>query len=77
MQLLKTTVTAAVLSLGLAASASAMPVPPLSTGVHTPQVDQVRLVCDRWGRCWRVGGGPGWRRAWGAHPGWRRGWRRW
>jgi len=91
MQLLKTTIAAAALSVGLAVSASAMPVPRLSTDMVTPQVDQVRIVCDRWGRCWRTGWG--WRRHWGWHPGWRRsyawhpgwhrrwhpgwGWRRW
>jgi hypothetical protein len=71
MNALKLTVAAAALTLGLAVSASAMPIQKLDTGITAPQVDQVRLVCNRWGRCWHVGG-------WGYRPGWRyRRWRRW
>lgn len=36
-----------------ASSASAFPVAPL--GEIASPVEQVRLVCDRWGRCWRTG----------------------
>jgi hypothetical protein len=44
---------------------------------QTSNVEQARLVCDRWGRCWRR---PGWRGAFAFaprpwHRGWRRGWR--
>ena len=40
------------------------------------QADHVRLVCNRWGRCWRVGGyGYGYRGGW--RRGWHRGYRRW
>lgn len=72
MNVLKLTLAAATLSVGLAASASAMPLSNLGTvDVGSAQVDQVRLVCNRWGRCWRVGG-------WGYRRyGWRRGYRRW
>ncbi len=57
------------LSLGVGA-ASAVPVD-TSLAVKTPvQTEQARLVCNRWGRCWHVGGW-GWRRPW------HRRWRRW
>src|SRR3989440_12771759 len=45
---------AAVLSLSvLGGSASAFPVAPISQ-VAAP-IEQVRLVCNQWGRCWRTG----------------------
>jgi hypothetical protein len=77
--MVKLTIAAAGLAVGLAASASAMPVQKLGTEATGVQVDQVRLVCNRWGRCWHV---PGWRRgyfAYGGRPGWRHRWhhRRW
>jgi len=47
---------------------------------QTSNMEQARLVCDRWGRCWRRPG-LGWRGAYGFaprpwHRGWHRGWRR-
>jgi len=77
MQHVKTALAAAVLSLGLAVSATAMPVQRLSTELATPHVDQVRLVCNRWGRCWHVHGygyGYGWHHGWYGHRHWRHGW---
>ena len=76
MNMMKLTLAAATLTVGLAASATAMPIQKLGTEAAMPQVDQVRLVCNRWGRCWHV---PGWRGAYGYYPGWRhRHWRhRW
>ena len=71
MNVIKLTLAAATLTVGLAASASAMPLPNLGTvDVGAAQVDQVRLVCNRWGRCWHVGG-----YAYGYRYGWRRSWR--
>jgi hypothetical protein len=73
MNVLKLTLVAATFSVGLAASASAMPVGKIDTGA-TSQVDQVRLVCNRFGHCWHVyGGGYGWRGGYGG--GWRGGYR--
>lgn len=69
MKLVKTTVAAAALVLGIAASASAMPAQQLGTEMTSAKVDQVRLVCNRWGRCWHVGG---WRYGYGYHR-----WHRW
>ena len=69
MNIIKLTLAAATLSVGLAASASALPVGNLGTvNVGGIQADQVRLVCNRWGRCWQVGG-------YGYRGGWRRGYR--
>lgn len=54
-----------------------------------PGIEQVRLVCDAWGRCWRTRpryyaprfyyGRPMYRRGWGYRGGWghRRHFRRW
>ena len=74
MTAIKLTFAAATLAIGLASSASAMPVSKLgTTDVGTAQVDQVRLVCNRWGRCWRTGGGwrgGGWHRGWRGHRRW-------
>ncbi|MFH1344720.1 MAG: hypothetical protein ABIL01_26505 [Pseudomonadota bacterium] len=69
---------------GLAATAS-------QVSKHGPDIDQVRYVCDAWGRCWwrpnyygaygyyyagpRYYGRP-WRYG-GWHVGWHRGWHRW
>ena len=69
MNILKLTLAAATFSVALAASASAMPVGNIGgigSGVGSAQPEQVRLVCNQWGRCWRVGGyvyrgGRGWR----------------
>lgn len=65
----------------LVATASAMPVAPLPADAIS-NVDQVRWVCNPWGRCWwrpnyygyygyapRYYGGWGWR-----HRGWRHRW---
>jgi hypothetical protein len=69
-------------------TASAMP-NGLPLGNQISNVDQVRYVCNAWGRCWwrpnTYGAygyygrprfyGRGWHR--GHHRGWHRGWRRW
>ena len=69
MNIINLTLAAATLSVGLVASGSALPVGNLGTvNVGGIQADQVRLVCNRWGRCWRVGG-------YGYRGGWRRGYR--
>ena len=79
MNIIKLTLAAATLTVGLAASASALPVGNLGTvNVGGIQADQVRLVCNRWGRCWQGGGyrvyrvyrGYGWRRGWRGHRRW-------
>jgi hypothetical protein len=77
MNVLKLTLAAATLTVGLAASASALPLPKLGAVDVGTQVDQVRTVCNRWGRCWWVPGGYygygyGWRG--GYRHGWRRHW---
>ena len=80
MNVIKLTLAAATLSVGLAASASAMPLAPLGTvDVGGVKTDQVRLVCNRWGRCWRTGGyygfyRGGYHRGYGAYG---RGYRPW
>ncbi len=38
-----------------AGAASAMPAGPASSAGVNPDVEQVRLVCNQWGRCWRTG----------------------
>ncbi len=59
------------LSLG-AGAASALPVDTSLAVKSAAQPEQVRLVCNRWGRCWHVYGGGGW------HGGWHhRHWHRW
>ena len=56
MNIIKLTLAAAVLTIGIAASAAALPVDKLGTAkVDGIQADQVRLVCNRYGRCWRTG----------------------
>lgn len=72
--MLKLTFAAAALALGIA-SASAMPVSNLA-GVAPSQTEDVRLVCNRWGRCWRTGPVYGGYRAYGYRGGYR-GYRRW
>jgi hypothetical protein len=81
MNVLKLTLAAATLTIGLAASASALPVDKLGTvNAGGIQADQVRLVCNRYGRCWRIGG-YGYRYGYrGYRHGYRaygRGYRRW
>jgi len=57
MNIIKLTLAAATLTVGLAASASALPVGNIGTvNAGGIQADQVRLVCNHWGRCWHVGG---------------------
>jgi hypothetical protein len=72
MRIITLTVAAAALAVGFAVSAQAMPVQKnLGTETTGVQPEQVRLVCNRWGRCWHR---PGWRRgyySYGYHPGWR------
>lgn len=72
MTLIKLTLAAATLTIGLTASAAAMPAAKIGgLDIGTIQAEQARLVCNRWGRCWRTGG-------WGYRGGWRhRRWRRW
>jgi hypothetical protein len=46
---------------------------------QTARVEQARLVCDAWGRCWHR---PNWYGAYGYYGyhrpwGWHRGWHRW
>jgi hypothetical protein len=72
MRIIKLTVTSAVLAVGFAVSASAMPVQKLGAEVTGVQADQVRLVCNRWGHCWHA---YGWHRgyyAYGYYPGYHR-----
>jgi len=88
MSKLKLACATALLFGGLVTTTSAMPVAPLPADPAS-NVDQVRMVCNEWGRCWwrpygyyggygpRVYGGYG-RRYYGAYGGYRRGWgRRW
>ena len=57
MNIIKLTLAAATLTIGIAASASALPIDKLGTvEANGIQADQVRLVCNRWGRCWHTGG---------------------
>ena len=44
---------AAALAIGATSAASAFPVAPLQE--QASPVEQVRLVCNEWGRCWRTG----------------------
>ena len=44
---------AAACGIGVAASASAMPLNPLRSDNSVDQVQQARMVCDEYGRCWR------------------------
>lgn len=74
MNILKLTIAAATFTVGLAATASAMPVGKIAPGAST-QVEQVRLVCNRFGRCWRTGGYAYGYRSGYYRGGYRRGWR--
>jgi hypothetical protein len=70
MNVLKFTLAAAALSLGIATSAAAMPLDKLSAAkTEGVQAEKTALVCNRWGRCWHTG----WRgyRAYGYGRGWR------
>jgi hypothetical protein len=71
MNIIKLTLAAATLTIGIAASASALPIDKLGTvEANGIQADQVRLVCNRWGRCWRTRGYHGYRYGW-RHRHWR------
>ena len=78
MKLLKLTLIAGTLMLGVAGSASAMPADTLA-GVKSEgvQAEKTALVCNRWGRCWHTG----YRRygygAYGYGYGHHRHWHRW
>jgi hypothetical protein len=68
-------------SLAVAGTASAMPIGLATNADIASNVDQVRLVCDGFGRCFRT---PGYGYGYGPHYGyggeWHRGWhggRRW
>jgi hypothetical protein len=75
MNIMKLTLAAATLTVGLAATASALPVGNIGTvDVGRVQVDQVRLVCNRWGRCWHT---RGYGYGYGYGHGYRRGYRHW
>ena len=55
MNITKLTIAAATFTVGLAASASAMPVGNIGAlHVDGAQPEQVRLVCDRRGRCYNT-----------------------
>jgi len=73
MNVVRLTLAAATVTIGLTVSASAMPLPNLGTVDIGTQADQVRTVCNRWGRCWWVPGGYGYGYGW--RGGYRRGWR--
>jgi hypothetical protein len=75
MNAIKLTLAAVTLTVGLATSASAMPLPNLGTADIGTQADQVRTVCNGYGRCWWVPGGYGY--GYGYRGGYRRGYRRW
>ena len=89
MSKLKLVFATALLFGGLVTTASAMPMAPLAADAVSG-VDQVRMVCNAWGRCWwrpnyyrggydpRFYGGYG-PRFYGGYGGHRRGWggRRW
>ncbi len=62
-------------------AASAMPIGLATTAGQASNIEQVRLVCNQWGRCWHVPGyygygGYGYGPRWG-YGGWHHGWRRW
>ena len=82
MNVLKLTLAAATLTVGLTISASAMPLSNLGTVDVGIQADQVRTVCNAYGRCWWVPGGYGYRYGYGRRygvyrGGYRGGYRRW
>ena len=74
MKRLNVTLAAAALAIGFAASAAAMPIDKFDAAkTETIQAEQVRLVCNRWGRCWHT---RGWGyRAYGYYPRRHWGWR--
>ena len=75
MNIIKLTLAAATVTIGIAASASALPVDKLGiVEANGIQADQVRLVCNRWGRCWHTGGYRAYRYGYRRH---RYGYRRW
>ncbi|MDN5003992.1 hypothetical protein ACFQZO_24445 [Bradyrhizobium sp. GCM10027634] len=39
-------------TLAVSSTASAMPVAPAPTAPQASNVEQVRMVCNAWGRCW-------------------------
>jgi hypothetical protein len=64
-------------------AASAMPIGLATNTDIASNIEQARIVCDRWGRCWNA---PGYYGAYGYYAprydggyghGWHRGWRRW
>jgi hypothetical protein len=75
---LKLTIAAAALLVGLTTAAPAMPVNNLA-GLKTDglEVEQVRLVCNRWGRCWHVPGRAYGYYAWAPRRHYHRYYRRW
>jgi hypothetical protein len=65
-------------SLAVAGTASAMPIGLATNAGIAANVDQVRLVCDEFGRCFRTPGygyGYGYGRHYGYGGGWHHGWR--
>jgi hypothetical protein len=72
MNIIKLTLVAATITVGLVASASALPVGNLgAVNAGGIQAEPVRLVCNRYGRCWHV-------RSYGYRGGYSRGYRgRW
>jgi hypothetical protein len=76
MKAINVTLAAAALAVSFAATATAMPIDKLDAAKNeTVQVEQARIVCNRWGRCWRT---PNYNRGYGAygyyprrHWGWR------
>jgi hypothetical protein len=80
MKFLKSALFAAALVGGAMTVGAAGAAPALDSGVSAPGVTQeVRLVCNEWGRCWRTG--PRWNRGYGygyrRHRHWDGGPRRW
>jgi hypothetical protein len=63
-------------SLAVAGTASAMPIGLATNAGIATNVDQVRLVCDDFGRCFRTAG-YGYGRHYGSGGGWHHGGRRW
>jgi hypothetical protein len=63
-------------------AASAMPIGLATNTDIVSNIEQARIICGRWGRCWNA---PGYYGAYGYAPrydggyghGWHRGWRRW
>ena len=74
MKAIQVTLAAAALAIGFAGSISALPIDKLDAAkTETIQAEQARLVCNRWGRCWRTHG-YGYR-AYGFYPRRHWGWR--